>query len=462
MPRFLGVRWQTALVVALFVASLAILLVNFNAALSVSGRESEVREQIRKAGMKLATVADARLPRESVTTDASWAHVNGELRAAASQVLAAYPEIEGGFYDGAIDRFGGFAFPTSPHGPAEESRTDPPPLEAPYIRLQARQSLVQPADGYLLAVRDVGPSRVMLFTQAVGTRRPARVAVWLLHRLIGPEQTERQLHRYQVSNGLALGGMALALVLTVNLRWTLKRQRQAEERLREELRRSEHLAALGKLLAGVAHEVRNPLAGIRSTVQLWQRLPETLHAPGAMDAILHSVDRLNDIVTRLLFFSRADSSERHPVEINSLLTETLKLLEAKAAEQHVTVATSYQADLPAVSGSAAGLQQVFLNLATNALQAMPDGGTLRCETRHDPRRGTVTVRFQDSGPGISAEDRSHLFEPFFTTRPEGTGLGLALCREIVLQHGGQIELEESAGPGTRFAVTLPTIVPRGN
>jgi len=284
-----------------------------------------------------------------------------------------------------------------------------------------------------------------------------------MFRVTKPEDLARQVVRYQVSTGLALGGIMLAVVLTLNLGRTLQqhrldqeRLRREQERLREELRRSGHLAGLGKLLAGVAHEVRNPLAGIRSTVQLWERLPETSRTPTSMAAVIHAVDRLNDIVTRLLYFSRADSTERQAVQVNQVLLETLELLRAQAATQSVSLECDFEEGLPAVLGAASALRQVFLNLATNALQAMPSGGRLCCTTGFQPATKTVEVRFADTGPGISPEEQQHLFEPFFTTRPEGTGLGLALCREIVLQHGGRIELLPGVGSGATFRVVLPT------
>jgi two-component system, NtrC family, sensor histidine kinase HydH len=207
--------------------------------------------------------------------------------------------------------------------------------------------------------------------------------------------------------------------------------------------------------------VRNPLAAIRSTVQLWQRLPATARTPGTLDAVIAAVDRINALVGRLLFFARADNAERAPVDLNRLLAETLDLLRAQAAEQGVVLETDFAADLPPALGSAAALRQVALNLLANAnaLQAMPTGGRLRCSTRPLPGRQAVEVRIADTGPGVPAEARPHLFEPFFTTRPAGTGLGLALCREILSNHGGQIELAGADTPGAVFRFVLPAAPP---
>jgi signal transduction histidine kinase len=419
------------------------------------------------------------------------------LRGLTERCLSNRPRMEGGFYLAQIDRFAGFAYPTRLVPPAEEEpdtaplkgskhkgpkgkgpkgkgpkhkgpkhkappkgptppgaplQREPPPLEAPYIRVQARECLTLPlGEPAPVQVRNVEASRVAVVTEPVGADRPARLATWVMVRLTDPAE---QLRRYQAAGTLALGGIVLALVLTANLGRTLRRERQAQAALREELRRSEHLATLGKMLAGVAHEVRNPLAGIRSTVQLWQRLPAQARTPESLAAVLQAVDRLEGLVNRLLYFARAGQEAPGRVDLNAVVAATLELLRAQAHAQGVAYDVRLQDGLPAVAGSAQALQQVVLNLATNALQVMPAGGKLTCTTSQRPGEERVVLCLADTGPGVGPEARAHLFEPFYTTRPDGTGLGLALCREIVLQHGGTIELE-SAGPGAAFRVTLP-------
>jgi two-component system, NtrC family, sensor histidine kinase HydH len=456
----IGARVQTAIVILLFLGSLATVVISAMQTLSLPQAEEQVQNRLREASQRLSEKSEPEINDWDDARPGNFEAVNARLRQVSEQVLRDFPGVEGGFYlnDG-NGRFAGFGYPTSDHeGPRRgqvEHGDDPPPREAPFILVQAQHSLTLPSGEFQFDVRTVGPSRVAILTRPVGPKRPAPAATWTMFRVTKPEDLTVQVFRYQVSTILALGGIALALVLTVNLVRTLRRQRLEQERLREELRRNEHLAALGKLLAGVAHEVRNPLAGIRSTVQLWERLPETFQNPGSMEAVIHAVDRLNDIVTRLLYFSRSDSSNRQPVQIGPLLAETLDLIKAQATSQHVLIECAFAPDVPAVSGSANGLRQVFLNLATNALQVMPTGGRLRCTTRFETATKMVEIRIEDTGPGISSDNQKHLFEPFFTTRPDGTGLGLALCREIVLQHGGQIELASSTSNGVAFQVLLP-------
>jgi signal transduction histidine kinase len=470
----LGLSWQIIPVVLLFLASLATLLFNSFAVLGLSRREARVREEVRAASRRMAEVA-AELLRQNPLAEGHKMprDLDQELREGSRRALADSPGTEGGFYlGGDFDQFTGYAFPTRsleapPPGPPKAGpkrgpapagsgeQREPPPLELPYIRLQAQRSLTQQAgDPPLVEVREVGPSRVVVASEPVGLHRPALAAAWVMVRLTGPEQQQEKARSFQLSTTLALLGLGLALGLSVSLSRTVKAERLRREQLVEDLRRAEHLAALGRLLAGVAHEVRNPLAAIRSTVQLWQRLPDRVRAPDSVAAVLQAVDRLESLVGRLLYFARAGQDQRRPVDVNTLVRETAALLGAKAEAQRVSWELDLEPALPRVGGSPQALHQVVLNLMTNALQAMPDGGRLGCRTALVPG-GRVELLVSDSGPGVSDAARAHLFEPFFTTRPEGTGLGLSLCREIVGHHRGEISLQPGPGPGAVFRVVLP-------
>jgi signal transduction histidine kinase len=272
-------------------------------------------------------------------------------------------------------------------------------------------------------------------------------------RLVDPIYLDQSSRGYRWFAGLALAGIALSLFLMFGLARTVRRQAAERERLRTELRRSERLAALGKLLAGVAHEVRNPLAGIRAITQLWRR------GLGLGDEGFHhlidEVDQLEDIVSRLLQFSRADAQDLTPGDLNTVAAEAARLAEDRAREQGIRVELDLEADLPPVEMAPPALVQVFRNLTTNAFQVMPRGGVLRIETRFDPARGIVSAGVADDGPGLSAEVLTHLFEPFFTTKAEGTGLGLAIAREIALAHCGDLRAANSPGGGAVFTLTLP-------
>lgn len=448
---------QIAFLAALFLSSLGALLYDVFTVRAAPELERVTRRQLRQASAAMAeAAATLATGRPELNTVDDWFSTSRGLSEIAEHTLRDFPGAEGGFYlNGKLDRFAGYAFPTAhPRRRPRPDKNEPPPMEEPYIRVQARDSLKLPPGDISVSIHDVGPSRVMIVTEPVGRERPAAAATWLMYRLVDPRLRDRQVRRYQASTALALAGLLLALVLTVGLGMNLKRERQEQTRLRDELRRSERLAALGKLLAGVAHEVRNPLAAIRSTVQLWQRMPDRTRTPESLAAVIGAVDRLNETVTQLLQFSRADGTLRQPVDVNRLVLDTLELFAVRAAEQRVELRTELSADLPAIAAADTALRQVFVNLVKNAFDAMPQGGWLQVSTRAAPAQG-VQLEFADSGEGIAAEAAAHLFEPFFTTRPQGTGLGLAICREIIVQHNGTIELVPGAEQGATFRIVLP-------
>jgi signal transduction histidine kinase len=248
-------------------------------------------------------------------------------------------------------------------------------------------------------------------------------------------------------------------------------------KLYQQMKERDRLAALGEMAAGLAHEIRNPLAAIKGAIQLI--VPDPAAPPPRPEAdpeqtreflgiILEEVNRLNGVVTQFLDYSRPVKASLAPGDVNDILQRTLRLLSGEWPPG-VELALDLAPDLPRVPCDAEGLKQVFLNLALNGLQAMPGGGRLTVTTRvardelalwrDAPRRvELVEVSFRDTGPGIPPEAREHLFVPFYTTKEKGTGLGLAICQRIVKTHGGTIGIRSpAAGGGADFVVSLPAL-----
>jgi signal transduction histidine kinase len=237
--------------------------------------------------------------------------------------------------------------------------------------------------------------------------------------------------------------------------------RAQRERL-DRLYRAERLAAVGQLAAGVAHEIRNPLTAIRSTMQyLLRGLDPGEPKHQLVEELLSEVDRINSTVGGLLSLSRSGELRKSEIDLLEPLGKAVQLVQARAAEQGVEIRTEFGRNGLRVLGDAGQLKQVFLNLLINALQSMSDGGRIsvavtpwalqlgRAETPW------VQVQIADTGPGISPAQLRRVFDPFYTTKREGTGLGLAICHGIIEQHEGEIQLESEVGVGTTAAVRLP-------
>ncbi len=175
------------------------------------------------------------------------------------------------------------------------------------------------------------------------------------------------------------------------------------------------------------------------------------------------MDRLEEIVSRLLQFSRADAQDLAPGDLNAVVAESARLASGPAESKRVRLEVELDPTLPPVAMAPPALLQVFRNLTTNAIHAMTTGGTLRLTTRQDLSRRAVLADVADTGPGLAPEVIGHLFEPFFTTKPEGTGLGLAIAREIALAHRGDLHAaNRTDGPGAVFTLTLPAAPPGDN
>jgi two-component system sensor histidine kinase HydH len=446
---------QIGVVVVLFAAALGTL---WYTSASVVGREERralANDRLKEASDILEARGQAALSDFRKFSDFmfmepdDWSRLARRLSAEAVAVRTLYPDVEAGFY--LPNRREPSFLPPLPDG---DGRTTPGGRNL-YDEVDTQVDAAYRKKHELLVVEDVPPDTVAIRTAPVIVEGRVIAATWATTRLVDPIFLDQSVIGYRLFAGLALGGIALSLVLTFNLVGTVRRQAAERDRLQTDLRRSERLAALGKLLAGVAHEVRNPLAGIRSTAQLWRR--GIGMDDESLDGLVREVDRLEEIVSRLLQFSRADAQDLAPGDLNAVLAEAARLARGPAEAKGIRVELDLDPGLPPAAMAPPALLQVFRNLTTNALQAMPGGGLLRLATRLDPAQGTVQAVVSDTGPGLPAEVMGHLFEPFFTTKPEGTGLGLAIAREIALAHRGDLRVANRAGgePGAVFTLVLP-------
>ncbi|MEK6661505.1 MAG: ATP-binding protein [candidate division NC10 bacterium] len=232
--------------------------------------------------------------------------------------------------------------------------------------------------------------------------------------------------------------------------------------LEERLSRSDRLAALGTVAAGVAHEIRNPLAGLRGAAQLLEG--ESDFPPAFKEytsVIIKEVDRLAAIVETLLSFASPRAPVLRPCNLHQILDSFLFLEQAPLRDRGVSVQRVYDPQLPEILADPAEIRQIFLNLIRNGVEAMPGGGELTLRTRYErssQRCGGLSVAVAeiiDQGAGFDPEIERHLFTPFFTTKEGGTGLGLAICLRIVEDHGGAMEAASQPGKGSSFRVMLP-------
>lgn len=234
-----------------------------------------------------------------------------------------------------------------------------------------------------------------------------------------------------------------------------------EKGLQRKLIQTEKMAAIGMLAGGVAHEINNPLAGILAFTQLMRNeLPEDGDLRNDLSEIEEAAKRCKKIVEDLLTFARPHrEGDLNPLSLEDAIDAILPLARLNLRHRNVTLVTDYEPDTPKVRGSAARLQQVFLNLINNAAQSMKEGGEVTVSLRADPRGKRVTAEVKDQGVGIRKELLTKIFDPFFSTkdRSEGTGLGLSICHSIVAEHGGSIEVESTEGKGSLFRVILPVL-----
>jgi signal transduction histidine kinase len=230
---------------------------------------------------------------------------------------------------------------------------------------------------------------------------------------------------------------------------------QHRDAMEVQLRHADRLATIGQLASGIAHELNDPLANILGYAQLLKKTTLNTAQAADLDRIVRSSLHAREIVRKLLLFARQMPTQKSGISLNKIILDTLDLLKSRLEQWNVSVITDLQPDLPELTADPSQMTQVITNLCVNALQAMPEGGSLHLTT--SVQKKSICLEVTDTGTGMDAETRSKIFLPFFTTKPVGigTGLGLSVVHGIITSHHGKIDVFSEPGKGSRFVVTLP-------
>ncbi len=272
---------------------------------------------------------------------------------------------------------------------------------------------------------------------------------YLLVLALHTYRADQVIHRAQLGVSVVSALTAALWGLTLLAVFMLRR----DEKRQREMQRQEELARLGEMGAVMAHEIRNPLAGIKGFAQLIEATDNLETARRHAGKVVSQSLRMEALVNDLLNYARNDVGERHPVDLSELVQECITLERSEAVGNNVDIEVNLT-DRALVTGNADRLTQMLLNLIKNALQAMPQGGVMKLSLLE--RGNSIQLAVRDNGIGIPPEHRENIFNPFWTSKTTGTGLGLALCKKIAEEHGGTIAVTSVIGTGTEFLVTLPS------
>ena len=320
--------------------------------------------------------------------------------------------------------------------------------------LAARRVLEQPIEELPSDLRDT-----LRVTLATGERHEnTEVSLGSGEREIVARVSSSVFHG---ENGERLGALMVLTDIT------------AVKRLEAQIRRSDRLASLGTLSAGMAHEIKNPLVSIKTFTQLLpERYQDSDFRETFSNLIGHEIDRIDSLVNQLLRFARPAKPVLKPMHVHEVLEKSLMLVGHRLYQKEIKLTRSWDAEVDTIRADADQLEQVFLNFFLNAMDAMQHGGELNVETsirstdnwvgnigtmNGDDTHEALCVTIRDNGEGISEENVAHVFDPFFTTKDYGTGLGLSVVHGIIQEHGGQIEVESEVARGTAFHISLPLV-----
>jgi len=437
---------------------------------------SDMGDQLNSAVTELARQYAYRADSDSTWQSLPFASQDVSLRGVTQAVLRSYPGVEGGFFSN--EEFVGYAFPTHDNPAA---KTDVPAAERSVIEDVSRRARASGDAQELLR----GGSELML-VRATKTREQDAVA-WVMQRR--PRQTDTTSRRVLLvalvlAALMSVGGtlrMAIALrrgVIEIQdglaglekdfnrslperpgelgeITKSINRMAEVRRKLEDELRREDRLRTVGRTVAGFANEIRNPLNGIRLSMQvLEQRLKGGAVQPQDLKLVVGEVDRMDALLTDLLAFREKKKTELSEQDVLPAVERCVELVRFPNGGSRIRIETSGEPSSFPAMADAQKLTQATLNLLLNAVEAAGENGEVIASLRQNHEN--VEIEIQDSGPELTAEQQQHMFEAFYTTKPNGTGLGLAVSRQLILEMGGDLRYE--AEPGKKaFVISLQVV-----
>ena len=461
------------------------------------------RETVRKIMTASVSVIDSLeqqnfFSRETLSKK-EWRTIDNLFSAITASQAHSVVGMEGGFYFVSFDEMIGYSWPTAPdpapaYGPAPRSY---PIIKSQIIKsIHLRKSLLEfhsfdfavfplATEPIIIRNRIVGGTWARIHVErelpssklmhilniaaivAIGALGAAMILLWFRRRHVNAIRAGLDLVKLDPSYRLPLeSGVYGAIAASINsMVDALIQEQHIREQLERNLHQQDKMATLGKLIAGVAHEVKTPLAIIKTRIQMWQRdlqqeKPEgelrTTVSDDSMELVVKEINRLSNLVKRLLVFAKPTQNKFQKHNINDVVRQTALIIQVEAENKHISVIMECAENLPLLEFDHQAMEQVCINLCVNAVESMQENGTLTISTWISDDGGSAFVQFKDTGKGIPEELRQKIFDPFFTTKEHGVGLGLSISYEIVKAHGGKIEFIPTEGEGATCRITLPT------
>jgi signal transduction histidine kinase len=422
-------------------------------------------------------------------------YLDKRLKEITSAELIHLPGIEGGFYFQSLNEFYGYAFPTSP---PPMPAFGPPPRSYNIIKEQVLASIEK--DTLIIEVHSFDPAIFPLAT------KPAKIDSRIVGAAWARIHVERDLPALKLNQIIQIAGIFFLVAFFIAFFTAIRLRKRMEnikfglqylekdtsfrfenmpgvfgfigasinklvaqltemhnqkQYLERELYQQDKLATLGKLIAGVAHEVKTPLAIIKTRIQIWQhelkkkdREPEKeVISPDAMQLVVNEIDRLTKLVKRLLVFSKPVSDKFQPVNITKLLMQIISLFQIEN-NQSIKITASFDNDAPLIQCDPNAIEQVFINILTNSIESLSDSGEITITTRAKKENGLLTIEISDNGSGIPEDIKDKIFDPFFSTKQNGVGLGLSIAYEVIKAHKGKIYFSSLQPSGTSCIIEL--------